>query len=211
MQIQWFGLSYFKIQTKDAVILVNPYGPKSGLKAPHFKTDILLISQESEEYNFRQAGLGNPFTICSAGEYELKDVFIYAVPFISEHKKEPKKGLTSQFLMEAEGMTLAFLAGLNSVPTEEQLEKFDEVDVLFIPVGGKEVIGAEGASKVISEIEPRIVIPMHYKTPGLKINLDGVNLFCREMGVKESESQDKLKISPKDLPQEEIKVIFLKP
>lgn len=211
MQIQWFGLSYFKIQTKDAVILVNPYSPKSGLKAPHFKADILLISQENEEYNFRAAGLGYPFTICSAGEYELKDVFIYAVPFRSENKKEPEKELTSQFLIEAEGMTLAFLAGLNSVPAEEQLERFDEVDVLFIPIGGKEVIGAEGASKVISEIEPRIVIPMHYKTPGLKLPLEGVNSFCREMGVKESETQDKLKISLKDLPQEETKVILLKP
>ncbi|MFH1559520.1 MAG: MBL fold metallo-hydrolase [Patescibacteria group bacterium] len=210
MQIQWFGLSYFKIQTKDAVILVNPYAPKFGLKAPHFKADILLVSQESEEYNFRPAALGNPFTICSPGEYELKDVFIYAVPFVSENKKEPEKMLTSHFLIEAEGITLAFLAGLKAVPAEEQLERFNEVDILFIPVGGKEVLGAEGASKVISEIEPRIVVPMHYRTSGLKLPLEGVNSFCREMGVKESESLDKLKISLKDLPQEETKVFLLK-
>jgi len=211
MQIQWFGLSYYKIQTKDAVILVNPYAPKFGLKTPHFKADILLISQENEEYNFRQAGLSNPFTICSAGEYELKDVFVYALPIFSENKKESEEGVINQFLIEAEGMTLAFLAGLNSVPTEEQLERFDEVDVLFIPVGGKTVIEAKQASQVISEIEPRIVIPMHYKTPGLKLSLEDVNLFCREMGIKESESLEKLKIFPKDLPQEETKVILLKP
>ncbi|MFA5069711.1 MAG: MBL fold metallo-hydrolase [Patescibacteria group bacterium] len=211
MQIQWFGLSYYKIQTKDAVILVNPYASKFGLKTPHFKADILLISQENEEYNYRPAGLSNPFTIDSPGEFELKDVFVYSVPFYPENKKESEKGPINQFLLEAEGMTLAFLAGLNSVPTEEQLERFDEVDVLFIPVGGKEVLDAAAASKVISEIEPRIVVPMHYKTPGLKLSLADANLFCREMGIKESESLEKLKISAKDLPQDETKVFLLKP
>jgi len=210
MQIQWFGLSYFKIQTKEAVILIDPYAPKFGLKTPHFKADILLISQENEAHNFRQAAIGQPFTICSPGEYELEEVFIYAIPGFAAKKKEGEKDRPILFLIEAEGLTLGILSGLEAVPTEEELERFEEVDLLFIPVGGKDLLGAEEAAKVIAEIEPRVVIPMPYKIPGLKLPLESVNSFCREMGLKESAGLEKLKIVKKDLPQEETRVILLK-
>lgn len=210
MQIQWFGLSCFKIQTKDAVVLIDPYAPKFGLKPPHFKADILLISQENEAHNFRPAAIGQPFTICSPGEYELKDVFIYAIPGFAARKKESETDRPVLFLIEAESLTLAVLSGLAAVPAEEELERFEGVDLLFIPVGGRDLLRAEEAAKVIAEIEPRIVIPMHYKTSGLKMPLEGVNSFCREMGLKESAGLEKLKIVKKDLPQEETRVILLK-
>lgn len=210
MQIQWFGLSYFKIQTKDTVVLVDPYAPKFGLKPPHFKADMLLISQEDEAHNFRQAAIGQPFTICSAGEYELKEVFVYAIPGFSTKQKESEKNHSILFLIEAEGLTLGILSGLASVPSEEELDRFEEVDLLFIPVGGKDLLGAQEAAKVIAEIEPRIVIPMSYKIPDLRLPLEGVNGFCREMGLKETEGLEKLKIVKKDLPQEETRVILLK-
>lgn len=211
MQIQWFGLSCFKIQTKEAIILIDPFSPNYGLRPPHFKADLLLISHEHEDHNNRQAALGQPFIISSPGEYELKNVFVYGLPDFHDKKQGKEQGEITMFLLEAEGISLAHLSDLGCVPEEKKLERLEGVDILFIPVGGKYTIGAKEATEVISEIEPRIVIPMHYKIPKLKLPIEGVSKFCREMGIKESETQEKLKVLKKDLPQEETKVILLKP
>ena len=84
------------------------------------------------------------------------------------------------------------------------------IDILLVPIGGVYTINTDQASEVISQIEPRIVIPMHYKIPALKVNIEGINKFSKEMGVKETEALDKLRITKKDLPQEETKVVILK-
>jgi len=93
--------------------------------------------------------------------------------------------------------------------TDEQLEELEGVDILLIPVGGEETINGTGAVKIISQIQPRIVIPMHYKIPGLNTKLEPVDKFLKEFGVSAPEKMEKLKISKKDLPQEETKVIIL--
>lgn len=89
------------------------------------------------------------------------------------------------------------------------MEQFEGTDILLIPVGGNFTIGAKKAVEVVSQIEPRIVIPMHYKVPGLKIDLDGVEKFIKELGLKPT-YEDKLKISKKDLPQEDMELVVLK-
>ena len=149
MQIQWFGLSYYKIQTKDAVILVNPYAPKFGLKAPHFKADILLISQENEEYNFRQAGLSDPFTICSAGEYELKDVFVYALPIFSENKKESEEGAINQYETIVDSTDDENVKDvLQSISDEEKVHVFELQKVLSTLCPDEEKFKEDGEKEV---------------------------------------------------------------
>jgi len=211
MYIQWFGLSCFKIQTKEAVIFIDPFSQKAGLKPPRFKADILLISRDEEEHNNRKAALGQPYVIDSPGEYELKNVFIFGIPNFQQNGKEEKRKPLTIFLLQSEEMSLAHLSDISQVPSEKNLEKLEGVDILLVPVGGKKTLDAAKAAKLISEIEPRIVIPMHYKTPGLKLDLEGIDKFAREMGLKKEEVFDKLKIEKKNLPQEETKIYLLKP
>ena len=93
----------------------------------------------------------------------------------------------------------------------KELEAIGDVDILMVPIGGKEALDTKEAIKIMSQIEPKIVIPMYYKIPGLKIALDGLDKFLKSLGIKKIESLPKLSIKKKDLPEEEAKIITLKP
>lgn len=211
MQITWLGQSCFKIQGKEVTVVTDPYNKELGLKLPRLFADILTVSHGHYDHSNIEAVSGNPFIISTPGEYEIKGVFIYGIPSFHDNKQGAERGPNTLYLFEFEGLKIVHLGDLGHLLIDDQLDKLQSVDILLIPVGGIYTINAEQASEVISQIEPRIVIPMHYKIPGLKENLDGISKFSKEMGIKETEAIDKLRITKKDLPQEETKVVILKP
>ncbi len=209
MTIQWLGQSAFKIQDKDLTIAIDPHD-KTGLKMPKFQADLLLITLDKEGYNNTSAIKGRPFIINGAGEYEVKDVFIYGLYSYLDNKKGAEKGKMTSYIIEYNGIRVAHLGSIGQDNlTERQIEKLEGVDVLLIPVGGNLTINGTEAVKFISQIQPRIVIPMHYKIPGLKVKIEPVDKFLKEFGITTPKKMDKLKIAKKDLPQEETKVIIL--
>ena len=118
------------------------------------------------------------------------------------------------FTIQAEEMKIGFLSDLGQKElTSRQIDDLGNMDVLIIPVGGTYTIGAKDASEIISQIEPGIVIPMHYKIPDLKIDVEDIAKFLKEMGSEGIEPLLKLKVSAKDLPSkdEEMKIILLSP
>lgn len=211
MTIIWLGQSAFKIQEKDVIIAIDPYD-NIGLKMPKFNADLLLISHDHNDHNNQEAIKGSPFLIDGPGEYEVKNIFVYGIPAFHDDKEGAEKGKITMFLMEIEGVKIAHLSdfGQKSLTTE-QLEILEGVDILLIPVGGTFTIDGEEAVKIVSQLQPRIVIPMHYKIPGLNMKLDTAEKFFKEFGVTNPEKMDKLKINKKDLPQEETKVVLLTP
>lgn len=212
MTISWFGQSCFKIQDKDVALATDPYDASVGFKLPRLAADIVTVSHDHSDHN-NIAGVhgaaGEPFVISSPGEYEIKGVFVYGIPFWHDKSEGSERGPNIVYRIEMEGISIAHLGDLGHTLTEEQAAKLENVDILLIPVGGKYTINAREAAEVVSEIEPRIVIPMHYKIPGLKIDIETVDKFLKEMGAAKAEKLPKLKISKKDLPQEETRVILL--
>jgi L-ascorbate metabolism protein UlaG (beta-lactamase superfamily) len=213
MTISWLGQSCFKIVGKDVSLLTDPYGAMTGLKMPRTSADIVTVSHDHEDHNNIEAVRGEdgkePFLITRPGEYEVKGVFVYGIPFWHDKEEGKERGESVAYRIEMEGISIAHLGDLGHTLNEEQVAKLDGVDILLIPVGGKWTIGAREAAEIINEIEPRIVIPMHYKIPGLKIDLEAVDKFLKEMGASRAEHMPKLKITKKDLPQEETKTIIL--
>jgi L-ascorbate metabolism protein UlaG (beta-lactamase superfamily) len=218
MQIQWFGQSYFKIQTKhngnDVVIATDPYDKTYGLKPPKFQADIVTISHDHNDHNNIKAINGDPFVITNPGEYETKGAFIYGIPSWHDTEEGKVKGANTMYRINVEDMNIVHLGDLGQDLTDEQLEKLSNVDILMIPVGGVYTIDAKRANEIINKIEPRIVIPMHYQIPGLKFKsggkLDSLDSFLKISGLT-PETVDKFKISKKDLPAEETKLIVIKP
>jgi L-ascorbate metabolism protein UlaG (beta-lactamase superfamily) len=212
MYITWLGQSCFKLQDKigpDGVLLVtDPYEDKLGLKMPHFEADIVTISHSHYDHNNIGAIRGNPFIINTAGEYEIKDVFVEGVESAHDEKDGAEHGENIIYRIEMEDISITHLGDLGHVLDAKQLEKLEGTDILLIPVGGKYTINAAKAVEVISQIEPRIVIPMHYKIPGLKEDLDGLEKFIKELGIK-PRTEEKLKISKKDLPQDDMELVIL--
>ena len=218
MVITWLGHSSFKIQTKtknsglnpmEVTIVTDPFDNSIGLKMPKIQADIVTVSHDHADHNNINAIKGEPFIIDSVGEYEVKSNFIWGVKSFHDTKEGEERGRNVIYVIEAEGMKLAHLGDLGHVLTEKQLPYVKDVDILFIPIGGVYTIDAKQAVEVISQIEPRIIIPMHYKVTGLKVKLDGIDKFCKEIGVCER-PVDKLKITKKEIPQEETKVIIMK-
>ena len=189
-------------------MVTDPYNNDIGMKMPHFEADIVTISHDHHDHNNTGALRGNPFLIDTAGEYETKGVFVEGVESWHDSSDGKERGKNIIYRIEMEDISITHLGDLGHILDAKQLEKLEGTDILLIPVGGKYTINAAKAVEVISQIEPRIVIPMHYKVPGLKIDLDGVEKFIKELGLKPRQ-EEKLKILKKDLPQEDMELVVL--
>lgn len=217
MQILWHGQSFFEISAKGegaelVRIALDPFGDKIGLKVPKAEADILLVSHSHEDHNNIEAIKGAPFLIDSPGEYEVKGIFVKGISAFHDNQQGKDRGVVVIYRIEAEGMVVCHLSDLGQKElTPEQVEEIGEVDILMMPVGGTFTVDAKDASEIISQIEPRMVIPMHYKIPGLTVDLNPVDKFLKEMGEEGIKPEPKLKVSLKDLPQEETKIVVLEP
>lgn len=216
MHIIWHGQSYFQIITTRArgeqiCVAIDPFDGTIGLRPPSFQADILLITHSHHDHSNKKAIRGQPFIIEGPGEYEVKKIFIQGISAFHDDSQGGKRGLNTIYTIEAGGMRLCHLGDLGQRElTPDQLDKIGDVDILMIPVGGVYTIDGKQASKIVSQIEPRIVIPMHYHIPKLKIKLEGVDKFLRTMGRKSVTAQPKLLVKKKDLPEER-RVVVLKP
>ncbi len=209
MIIQWFGHSFFRLETRGKVIAIDPYREEAtGLKPPRFKADILLITHQHEDHNNKNVIMGDPFILETPGEIEIGGVFIEGLPSFHDKKRGQARGENTIFLLESEDMVICHLGDLGEPQLkEETLEKVADTDILLIPVGGNYTINYEEAVSFINQIEPKIIIPMHYALPHLKIKLDPLEKFIKAIG-KKPEMIDKLIIKKNNLP-EEAKLVVL--
>lgn len=215
MHIIWQGQSCFQIIAGQIKIVIDPFSEDIGLKLSKLEADILLVSHDHYDHANIKAIPGDPFLIKSPGEYEVKGVFVQGIPAFHDDKEGKERGKNTIYIIEAEELRLCHLGDLGQKElSADQLDKIGEVDILLAPVGGIYTIDAKEAAKIISQIEPKIVIPMHYDLPKLNppaggVKLDGVDKFLKEMGQKSAETQPKLIVKKKDLVEEETKVIVL--
>ena len=194
MIIQWIGGSGFKLQIDKTIVVIDPYGEDVGLRQNTLKADIVLSSGFGSIDTARvKPAEEKVVLIDSPGEYESHGIFVYGV--------DGKAG--NLFVVNAEGVTIGHCAGISGGLTNYQLEYIEGVDVLLLPVGGHDVLDAKKAPDVISQIEPRIVIPMDYAIKGYKPKRDEVDGFFKAVGAKDLEAEEKLRITHKDLPAEE--------
>lgn len=208
MVITYFGASSFKVQFGDTVIAYNPISKDSKLTGAKFGADIVLVSLNHPDFNgVEQASLGarSPFVICTPGEYEIKNVFIKGFPSVSGYDGDQGR-INTMYRLSLEGMNLCFLGALGNpkIPSESA-EAFEDIDVLFVPVGGEGSLAPAEAYKLAVSIEPKLIIPMHYGTIGSKGALEA---FLKEAGTK-VEAVDKLTLKKKDLEGKEGEIVVL--
>jgi L-ascorbate metabolism protein UlaG (beta-lactamase superfamily) len=223
MQIVWKGQACFHItaqkSNKEQVkVLLDPFEESIGFKLSPQEADVVVITHDHSDHNNvkaakpARAGGGEPFVISSPGEYEAKSVFVQGIPSFHDDVQGKERGLNTIYTLRAEGITLCHLGDLGQKElTPEQVEKIGQVDVLFIPVGGTYTIGGKEAGKIISQIEPDIIIPMHYSVPRIKIKLAPVDEFLHAMGKKGLQAQTKLILKEKDVAgeREEAEIVVL--
>jgi L-ascorbate metabolism protein UlaG (beta-lactamase superfamily) len=208
MDILPLGHSSFKLKGKSVTVVTDPFDSQfTGLKFPkHTACDIVTVSHEHKDHSEVAQLEGAPFIVKGAGEYDIKGVDI--IGFATEHGgDQPEKNTI--YRIEMEDINIVHLGDLGRLLTTAEIDILDGVDILFVPVGGTYTIDAAQAKKIIADIEPSIVIPMHYERTGLAIkNLAPVSVFLKEMEKEQVIAQPKLSISKGKLP-EEMQVVVL--
>ena len=208
MVITHLGQEFFKVGFGDITIALNPVSKDSKLKTSKFGADIALSTTNHADINgFDQVSFGDKkaFEIRGPGEYEVKEVFIKGFP--SESQVSGEKGMNTIYTIELEGMHICFLGALsNKDISSETLEAIDDIDILFVPIGGKGVLAPADAYKLAVKLEPKLVIPMHWSE-----DKSALKQFLKEAGEENTKPVDKLMLKKKDLEGKEADVIVLEP
>ncbi|MFA4835669.1 MAG: MBL fold metallo-hydrolase [Dehalococcoidia bacterium] len=200
MEITWLGHSCFRIKGKEAVIVTDPFDKTSGYNLGKITADIVTISHDHPQHSFASGVGGDPKVLSGPGEYEIAGVFIYGTRTFHDNTKGQARGKNVIYLMEIDDVKVCHLGDLGHALSAAQVEEISDTDVLMVPVGGVSTIDAAGAAEIINALQPKIVIPMHYKTAAVTMELDPLDKFLKEMGRKEVAPLPKLSVNKSALP-----------
>lgn len=207
MIITYLGGEFIKIQFGDTTVAFNPVSKDSSLKTSKFGADVVLSSINHEDMNgVEQLVFGDkkPFVITGPGEYEIKGVFIKGLLGVSKYGGE--QCINTIYTMSLEGMNICHLGAQSAVELQKDTdEAIDEVDILFVPIGGEGVLDPATAYKLAVSIGPKIIIPIHYGDIGDK---DALKKFLKEAGENPA-PLPKLTLKKKDLEGKEAEVVVL--
>jgi L-ascorbate metabolism protein UlaG (beta-lactamase superfamily) len=209
MEITYLGHASFRIKGKQKTVVTDPYGDRVGKFPKDIEADIVTVSHAHFDHNAAEKIKANPFIISGPGEYEVGGISVIGVPTFHDDQQGKARGLNTVFVIEIDGLRIAHLGDLGHKFSDDQLEDMGPIDILLIPVGGFYTIDAKTAKEVIGQVDPWVVIPMHYSQPGLTVdNITGVDAFLQEMGKTGILPIPKYAVSVDKLP-EDLQVIVL--
>ena len=206
MELTWLGHSCFRLRGKEATLVTDPPAPATGYSIGRPSADIITISHDHPGHSYVKGVSGDVKKVVTGpGEYEIQQILITGVATWHDGERGAVHGRNTAYLITMDDVHICHLGDLGSKLDDHAQEALNGADVLLVPVGGGNALNAEQAAEVITQLEPRLIIPMHYATPAYKPNgaaLDPVEKFLREMGVEAAEPLPKLVITPASLPAE---------
>lgn len=203
MDIDWYGQSCFRLREGNVTVVTDPYDKSIGYTLPRLRADLVTVSHDAPGHANVGAIKGDPKVLTRPGEYEIKGVFITGIQtWRGAGAQGEAKEENTVFVFEFDDLTLCHLGDLSRVLTQVQVESMPNIDILMVPVGGGAALDADKAAEVISQLEPRIVIPMHYHTPYVNLPLDPLSKFLKEMGVADQLPQESVRVTRSQLPDE---------
>ena len=180
IRVRWHGHSCFEVATDDITVVTDPHDGKSlGIRPPHVRADVVLVSHD----HFDHAAIrvvekpGSTEIVTDLRPREFGDLRLRGVETYHDVNKGESRGGNIAFCFELQGVTFCHLGDLGHVLSPEQVEVMGQVDVLFVPVGGVFTIDAEAAWEVVRQLDPKIVVPMHYRVGGLSLSINDISPF----------------------------------
>jgi len=207
MEIYWLGHGCFRLRGRDATVLTDPCPPSTGYRIGRVSADVVTISGGGAESNYRQAVSGEAKFISGPGEYEVR-----GVPITGVRTHAAAKGAESDrnvaYVIELDDVRVCHLGNMSQVPSADDVEVLGAADILIIPVGGGRLLDAGKAAETVSLLEPKIVIPMQYKTEAATAPLDPLEKFLREMGADAKTPEQRLSVTKSTLPHDTTVVLL---
>lgn len=208
MHITWHGHYTVRIQAGDTSLLLDPLAPETGLASVRGKVNVVALSNPSDPTMSYMEGLSGPVVLSSPGEYETAGLALRALAWRAEDGSE-----RSLMRWHIEDMMLLHVGALNRELHDLELQELEktDIDVLIVPVGGGSGLTTKQALALVTTIEPRVVIPIHYQLPKIKEKLEPIDTFAKEMGLNPSSAEKKVILKANKLPTEDVMTILLTP
>ncbi len=198
MKIRWCGHACFQLTYDNGTrVVFDPFGD-IGYPALNVEADIVTVSHDHFDHNAVSEVHGNPQVIREPGEYDAAGLHIIAVPSFHDKVEGTERGNNLIYVIEGDGMRLAHLGDLGHELSDELIRKLGKIDVLMTPVGGHYTIDAEIAARHVEKMKPKIVIPMHFKTPAIEFPIKGVELFLKHFPDYEIPNVCEIEIRPEN-------------
>ncbi len=202
MEITWLGHGCVRLKNRDTTIIVDPFNAATGYSTRFGEADVVTISHDHEAHNNAEAVPGKRLVIKGPGEYEVAGVLITGVRTFHDARRGADRGSNTAFVFEMDEVRVCHLGDIGHIPTPDQVSAMNGADVLLLPVGGHTTIDGAAAAEVISLLEPRLAVPLHYRTEVSKDDLDSLEMFLRQMGVSAPQPVGKLTVAKTSLPLE---------
>lgn len=209
-EIRWYGHNCFRIRAKEATVLTDPVGKRTGYALPKQTTDIVTLSHDHPGHANLEAVKPDFQTINGPGEYELNGVFITGIRTYHDKEKGAELGYNTVYLIEVENLKFAHLGDLGHQLSDGQIEQLNSVDVLFVPAGGGPVLAPAEMAELIAAISPKVVIPMQYRTTRGDAERESIEPFMKHLGVEMLAPVEKLTLKSSDL-SDQTQVVLLEP
>lgn len=209
MEIKFHGNACFSITEGGTTVVADPFREEIGLKLPQLSADAVTVSHNAPPHNNVDAVEGDPKIFSWPGEYATKGIHFKLIHSFHNQKEDKEQLENNVAVINWANIRMCHLGAQGTKLTPEQLEQVGEVDILFVPVGGKGCLDPKKAKEVIEQIEPRVVIPMCYDTEGSKLDLGDLESFLSVMGSKVEEPVDIFKVKRSELPEDNSKLVVL--
>ncbi len=196
MKIRWCGHACFQLTYENGIrVVLDPFGD-IGYPLLNVEADLVTVSHDHFDHNEVSAVKGNPQVFKEPGEYEVEGIKITALPTYHDTTEGSDRGGNLIHVLEGEGMRLAHLGDLGHELSDEQIHALGKIDILLTPVGGHYTIDAATAARHVEKIRPKVVIPMHFKTPAIDFPIKGVEQFLKHFSNYDIPNVNEVEIKP---------------
>ena len=181
MKLQWLGHSSFRLEESTGTsVVTDPYHSYIGIEMPEVTADVVTVSHKHDDHSYVGAVKGNPMIIDTVGYFDVKDsIGILGIETNHDEVDGEKRGKNIIYKYRIDGIDVCHMGDIGEECTPELAEAIGPVNILLIPVGGEYTIDADIAKDYVDKLMPDMVIPMHYRTRGVDLDIDKVDAFLR--------------------------------
>jgi L-ascorbate metabolism protein UlaG (beta-lactamase superfamily) len=204
MKIKWNGHASFTITASDGTVLVtDPYDPSGYAGVLRYeqvkdKADGVLVSHNHADHNYVKGIPGSPKIIMDSGQ--VKDIKVKGISTYHDESGGSERGENTVFVFSVDGINICFAGDLGHQLSNEQIEAIGPLDLLLIPVGGTYTVDADGAAKIAEALNPKLIIPMHYKTDKCDLPISAADSFLEKMAKVNQLQQSEIELSQDKVP-----------
>lgn len=209
-EIRWFGHNCFRVKAREATVLMDPVGKKTGYSPSKQTADIVTVSHEHPGHNNLQMVKPEYALINGPGEYELHAIFVTGTRTYHDQAKGAERGYNTIFEIDLDGLRVAHLGDLGHTLNDDAVEALANIDILFAPAGGGPLLSPAEIAEVVGNISPKMVIPMQYQTSKGDKDRDTVEAFCKQLSMEMPEPVEKLTVKSSDL-SDQMQIVLLQP